>query len=183
MTLPSPIDILLILLWVFVVVLTSQRGLLGFIVALAGTVLLKPLQLLTVYSPPLALVAAVGVGLLIGSAGRFIPRISYRQPRWGYLLGAFGGVVLGSALVLTLIVSLPLGRDLNGALRYPSPDLPYGSVFQNSRLVALGRVILLYPLLEGRGEFSPASRATLSVLHTMFVAGQPWEEVTDTASR
>lgn len=183
MTLPSPIDILLVLLWVFVVVLTSQRGLLGFIVALAGTVLLKPLQLLTVYSPPMALVAAVGLGLLIGSAGRFIPRISYRQPRWGYLLGAFGGVILGSALVLTLIVSLPLGRDLNGALRYPSPDLPYQSVFQNSRLVELGRVILLYPLLRESGEFSPASRATLGVLHTMFVVGQPWEEVTDTASR
>lgn len=182
MTLPSSIDILLILLWVFVVVLTSQRGILGFIVGLAGTVLLKPLQLLTVYSPPLALVAAIGLGLLIGSAGRFIPRISYRQPRWGYLLGALGGMVLGSALVLTLIVSLPLGRDLNGALRYPSLDLPYRTVFQSSRLLDLGRAILLYPL-QRNGAYSPAGRATLNVLHTMFVVGQPWEEVTDTASR
>ena len=72
MILPSPLDILLILLWVLVVVLTSQRGLLGFIVALAGTVLLKPLQLLTVYSPPLAL-----VGLLlcaVGGLGLFLTR-------------------------------------------------------------------------------------------------------------
>ena len=66
MTLPSPLDILLILLWVLVVVLTSQRGLLGFIVALAGTVLLKPLQLLTVYSPPLALVAEFGLAVPLG---------------------------------------------------------------------------------------------------------------------
>lgn len=78
MTLPSPIDILLVLLWVFIVVLTTQRGILGLVVGLVGTVLLKPLQLLAVYSPPLALVAAIGLGLLIGSAGRFIPRISYR---------------------------------------------------------------------------------------------------------
>lgn len=182
MTLPSPVDLLLVLLWVFVVVLTSQRGILGFLVGLVGTVLLKPLQLLAVYSPPMALVAAIGLGLLIGSVGRIVPRISYRQPRWGYPLGALGGVILASALVLTLIVSLPLGRDLNGALRYPSPDLPYSAVFRNSRLVGLGRAILLYPL-QREGGFSPAGRATLEVLHTMFVVGRPWEEVADTASR
>lgn len=92
-------------------------------------------------------------------------------------------MVLGSAVVLTLIVSLPLGRDLNGALRYPSPDLPYQAVFRSSRAVDLGRAILLYPLLREGGAYGPAGRATLGALHTMFVVGQPWREVEDRASR
>ena len=183
MTLLTPIDILLPLLWLFVVVAAAQRGLVGLIAGLAGTVFLKPLLLLAAYSAPLALVVALLLGFLLTLLVRPFPNLSYRQPRWGYLLGALGGAVLGTALVVTLLVSLPLGRDLNGAVRYPAQEMPFSTLFERSRLVGLGRAILLYPLLAERGDVAPANRGVLSTLHTMFVVGQPWEEVNGTLSR
>ena len=187
MTLPpptlTPVDILLPLLWLFVVVVSAQRGLVGLIAGLTGAVLLKPFLLLATYSAPLALVVALLVGFLVTLLVRPFPALSYRQPRWGYLLGALGGAVLGTALVLTLLVSLPLGRDVNGALQYPAEETPFSALFERSRLVAFGRAILLYPLLERRGDVSPENRGVLSVLHTMFVVGQPWEEAEGQLSR
>ena len=38
------------------------------------------------------LVAALALGLLLALSVRLFPRLSYRQPRWGHLLGALGGV-------------------------------------------------------------------------------------------
>ena len=107
MTLPlptlTPVDILLPLLWLFVVVVSAQRGLVGLIAGLAGAVFLKPLLLLANTSAPLALGVALLLGFLVTLLVRPFPTLSYRQPRWGYLLGALGGAVLGIALVLTLL--------------------------------------------------------------------------------
>ena len=183
MTLLAPIDILLPLLWLFVVVVSAQRGLVGLIAGLAGAVFIKPLLLLASFSAPLALVVALLLGFLVTLLVRPFPSLSYRQPRWGYLLGALGGAVLGTALIVTLLVSLPMGRDLNGAVRYPDEEMPFSALFERSRLVAFGRAILLYPLLEQSGDVSPESRGVLSALHTMFVVGQPWEEANGTLSR
>ncbi len=187
MTLPlptlTPVDILLPLLWLFVVVVSAQRGLVGLIAGLAGAVFLKPLLLLANTSAPLALGVALLLGFLVTLLVRPFPTLSYRQPRWGYLLGALGGAVLGIALVLTLLVSLPLGRDLNGAVQYPAEEMPFSALFERSRLVAFGRAILLYPLLEKRGDVSPQNRDVLSALHTMFVVGQPWKEAEGQLSR
>ena len=180
---PTPIDILLPLLWLFIVVVSAQRGLVGLIAGLAGAVFLKPLLLLADTSAPLALVVALLLGLLLVLLVRPFPGLSYRQPRWGYPLGALGGAVLGTVLILTLLVSLPLGRDLNGAVQYPAEAMPFSSLFERSRLVAFGRAILLYPLLERRGEISPQNRDVLSALHTMFVVGQPWKEAEGQLSR
>ncbi len=172
----APIDILLPLLWLFIVVVSAQRGLVGLIAGLAGAVFLKPLLLVANYSAPLALVVALLLGFLVTMLVRPFPNLSYRQPRWGYLLGTLGGAVLGTALVLTLLVSLPMGRDLSGAVRYPDKEMPFAALFERSRLVSFGRAILLYPLLEQSGEIAPANRGVLNALHTMFVVGQPWEE-------
>lgn len=171
----SPVDVLLVLLWLSVVALAAQHGFLGLLVGLVGTLLLKPLLLLSEVSPLLSLACALVVGFLLSLVLRPFPRLSTRQPAYGRVLGAFGGVLLGSALVLALTVSLPLGRDLNGGVRYPDPKMPYAGALQRSRLVEVGRAILLYPLLEQSGQVAPEVRGALSVLHTMFVVGQPWE--------
>ncbi len=106
---------------------------------------------------------------------RPFPRLSYRQPAWGHLLGAFGGVLLASVLVLTLSISLPLGRDFSGAVLYPARDIPFSETLHRSRSVAAGRAILLYPLLERSGQLGPEYRG-LGVLHRLLVVGQPWRE-------
>ncbi len=183
MTLLAPIDILLPLLWLFVVVVSAQRGLVGLIAGLAGAVFIKPLLLVSSFSAPLALVVALLLGFLVTMLVRPFPNLSYRQPRWGYLAGAFGGAVLGTALVLTLLVSLPIGRDLSGAVRYPAREMPLVTLFERSRLVSFGRAILLYPLLERSGDVAPENRGVLSTLHTMFVVGEPWEEAQGRLSR
>ncbi len=183
MTLPAPIDVVLPLLWLFIVVVSAQRGLVGLIAGLAGAVFIKPLLLLASFSAPLALVVALLLGFLVTLAVRPFPNLSYRQPRWGHLLGGLGGAVLGTALLVTLLVSLPLGRDLNGAVRYPAAEIPFSALFERSRLVSLGRAILLYPLLAASGDVSPENRGVLSALHTMFVVGQPWEEANGQLSR
>ena len=76
-----------------------------------------------------------------------------------------------------------MGRDLSGAVRYPDEEMPFAALFERSRLVAFGRATLLYPLLAERGDVAPENRGVLSALHTMFVVGQPWEEVEGTLSR
>lgn len=172
----TPFDLALLLLWAATVALSAQRGVLGLLVGIVGVLFLRPLLLLAQKSALLALVAALLVGFLVTLSVRPFPRLSYRQPRWGHLLGAVGGALLGGALVLTLLVSLPIGRDLNGAVRYPAADLPFAGALQGSRLVDAGRAILLYPLLERSGQVAPEQRGVLSVLHNMFVVGQPWGE-------
>ena len=172
----TPIDLALLLFWLCVVILAAQRGVLGLIIGVLGVLFLRPLVQLAATSAPLALTVALLIGLLASLSVRPFPWLRYRQPRWGYLLGALGGAALGGALVLTLLVSLPIGRDLGGAVRYPAQSVPFAEVFGRSRLVGAGRAILLYPLLDKGGRIDPAHRGVLGALHDMFVVGQPWEE-------
>lgn len=173
---PTPIDVALLLLWAAVVWLSAQRGVLGFVIGFIGLLFLRPLLLLAERHAALALLLALVVGILVGVGVRLLPGLSLRQPRWGYLLGAFGGVLLGGALVVALLVSLPLGRDFSGALRYPDPEMPLAGALQDSRLVHAGRAILLYPLLEQRGQLAAEQRSLVATLHRFFVVGEPWRE-------
>jgi len=172
----TPFDLALLLFWASVVFLAAQRGFLGLLVGVVGVLLLRPLLLLAAVNILPALAAALAVGLLLALSVRPFPQLSHRQPRWGHALGALGGVFLGGALVLALLVSLPVGRDLSGAVRYPAPDIPFAEVVQRSRLGAVGRAILLYPLHERSGQVASENRGVLRVLHGLFVVGQPWRE-------
>ena len=177
MNLLTPFDAALLLLWTFVVYLAAQRGLPGLIVGTVSVLFWRPILLIAHRNPLLAVATALLVGFLVMLLMRPFPRLSYRQPAWGHALGALGGALLGSALVLTLTVSLPLGRDLNGVLWYPAQDIPFAELLQRSRSVAAGRAILLYPLLERSGQLGPRYRGTLSTLHRLLIVGQPWGEV------
>jgi len=157
------------------VALAAQRGLLGLIVGVGAVALLKPLLWLAQLSAFAALLTALLLGLLLGASVRPLPRFARRQPPWAHLLGALGGVLLGGALTLALAASLPVGRDLNGAVRYPAPGLPLEETLQGSRLVEVGRAILLYPLLEREGLVAPEERAALRILHGLLVPDRPWE--------
>ncbi len=174
--LPSPIDVVLLLLWFSVVVLAAQHGFLGLLVGVVGTIFLNPLLRLAEVNPLLGLFCALLIGFLLSVVLRPFPRLSTRQPAYSHVLGALGGALLGGTLVLALAVSLPLGRDFNGAMRYPDPKMPYADALQSSRLVELGRVIVLYPLLQESGEVAPAYRGVLRVLHDVLVVKPPWEE-------
>ncbi len=172
----TPFDAALLLLWGFIVYLAAERGLPGLIVGVVSVLFWRPILLLAGENLFLALAAALVVGFLVTLLMRPFPRLSYRQPAWGHLLGAFGGVLLASVLVLTLTVSLPLGRDFSGAVLYPARDIPFSETLHRSRSVAAGRAILLYPLLERSGQLGPEYRG-LGVLHRLLIVGQPWREV------
>lgn len=173
MNLLTPFDAALLLLWMFMMYLAAQRGLLGLIVSTMSVLLWRPILVVANKNPLLAVAAALLVGFLVTLLTRSFPRLSYRQPVWGHALGALGGALLGSALVLTLMVSLPIGRDPSGAVRYPAQDVPFSESLQRSRSVAAGRAILLYPLLERSGQLGPQYRGTLSTLHRLLIVGQP----------
>ena len=95
MTLPpftlTPVDILLPLLWLFVVVVSAQRGLVGLIAGLTGAVLLKPFLLLATYSAPLALVVALLVGFLVTLLVRAFSRAELPPTPLGLPLGGARG--------------------------------------------------------------------------------------------
>lgn len=172
----SPFDVVLLLLWLLIVVLAAQQGFLGLIVGFVGSLLLRPLLSLAQTSPLLSLACALLVGLLLSLTLRPFPRLSTRQPSYAHVLGAFGGALLASTIVLALSVSLPLGRDINGAVRYPDPATPFAEPLQRSRFVEVGRAILLYPLFNESGQVAPQLQGVLNVLHRVFVVGRPWEE-------
>jgi hypothetical protein len=177
MSLPvSPLDVFSLLLWGFVVMLAAQRGFLGLILGVLGLLLLRPLLLLAAWNPLVTLVVALLLGLVFSAMLRPFPRLSSRQPRYAHVLGGVGGVLLGGALLLALSVSLPLARDMNGALRYPDPEMPLAELAQSSHLVKVGRAILLYPLLQESGSAALPAQGVLNVLHGLLVVGQPWEE-------
>ncbi len=157
--------------------LAAQRKLSGLFVGLGGVILLRPLLLLGHLSGPLAVLVALLVGLGLGFAGRTVSReVRLSSPLFS-LLGGLGGFLLGCALIIVVVTSLPIAHDVSGRIVYPPQDLqePFLSAVQRSRLIDQGRDILLYPLLERQGLIPPGERATLHTLHEFFIVGKPWE--------
>lgn len=159
-----------------VAALTTERRWTGAIIAAAGVLLLGPLLRLGLDSPVTALLAAVVVGLLLAIlTSRFIRDTG--PSRAGAVVGGIAGLVFGATLLLSALVSLPIGRTAEGSLVYPPQNLPVSvqGAANRSPLVAYGRSVLLQPLLANQQNSEPASQWTVTrLLHDWLVPGEPW---------
>lgn len=174
----SWIDPLLALLVAGLAALGASRRLTGLWVGVGGLLLLRPFLLLSQATPVVALILALLAGLLLGLLGRNLMPSLRTGVAWQQAAGAIGGGLLGVALVLTMVTSLPIQRspfDPN-QLFYPPRDLPAGiqGPVQGSWTVRLGRDILLHPLLEAQGSVPEGRLAALRGLHRWLVVGEPW---------
>lgn len=156
-----------------------ERRLMGLALGLAAALLLRPLVILGALSPIAALTAAIVAGIAVAVLVRTIvpprrTRVVYQQ-----VLGGIGGFAIGALLVLALVTSLPIQRNPIDAreIFYPPRNLPepLNQAAAGSRLVQLGRDILLFPLLDGRVPFSETERTVYGSLHDYLVVGTPWE--------
>lgn len=170
------IDLLLALLFAVLIALGAERRVGGLVLGVGGAVLLRPLLLLGQASALLALTVALIAGLALALAARRIG-VKRSSSSSHALLGGIGGALLGTALVLSTAVSLPLERNDVGQLIYPPQELPamIAPAVRTSRVFREGRDILLYPLLDAQGDVAPRRRPVLRVLHSYLVVGEPWE--------
>ncbi len=176
----SWLDLLLVVIVAALTSLAAERRLAGFFVGLGGVMLLRPMLLLANVNLVLGIVAALAAGLGLSLLGRRL----YRQQRGGSVvltgLGALGGSLLSITLVLALVTSLPIQRNpANEAeLFYPPRDLsgPLASAVRDSKLVGVGRDILLYPLLVRQNEIAPAQQRVIQGLHRLLIVGEPWKQ-------
>ena len=171
------IDLALVLVVASVAALASERRLSGFFVGIGDVLLLRPLLVLAEINPFVGLVAALVVGLGLSFLGRVLLPPSRGGMWFQRLLGALGGLALGLVLVLALVTSLPIQRNPLDQIVYPPRDLPepFNQAVVSSRMVLLGRDILLYPLLDAQGDLA-ASEGILRGLHSYLVVGEPWKE-------
>ena len=174
----SWIDLILVLIVASLTSLAAERRLAGFFVGLGGALLLRPLLLLAHANVVVGVLAALVVGLGLSLLGRRL----YRQNRGGNALltalGGLGGLLLGVSLVIALVTSLPIQRNPANPteLFYPPRGLPgpVAKAVSDSRLIKVGRDILLYPLLVRQGDIGPAEQRVFQGLHSLFIIGEPW---------
>ncbi len=170
------LDIVLVLMVATTTALGAKRHLHGLLVGVGGVLLLRPLLVVGHQDPWIALAAALVGGVLLALIGQRLISPAVRQ-RWpAMVLGGFGGLVLGLAMLVAIVVSLPIERSaaIQNAIIYPPSNAPLGlsEVFKRSPTVRLGRTILLYPLLEEpEAEFE---RTLYPRLRSWFVVGEPW---------
>jgi hypothetical protein len=153
----------------------AKRRLTGLAVGVGALVLFRLLLVVFVNSPWVGLAFALSAGVLLGLLGRSLIPQRRGSALPGTLLGGVGGFVLGLLLVFATVTSLPIERNLNDQIVYPPRLLPLSvrAAVIESRLVAVGRDILLYPLLVRDGVLEPS--AVTAGLHRFFVVGEPWE--------
>ncbi len=168
------LDVVLLVWIAALTALGAQRKMTGLLVGVGGVALLRILLVVFAHNAAVGLLFALAAGLLLGFAGRALIQRRRGSALPAVVLGGVGGFLLGVVFVLVTVTSLPIERNLNNQLVYPPRDLPLnlrGAVI-NSRLVSLGRDILLYPLLVRDGVIEPSG--VKSGLHAFFVVGEPW---------
>ncbi|MCA9836066.1 MAG: hypothetical protein KC422_04105 [Trueperaceae bacterium] len=169
-------DLILIVVFAALTALGAKRKLMGLIVGLGAALVFKPLLLVLQGNVYVALLLALVTGLILGLSSRFLLVRRIGTAGIYQFAGALGGAILATLVVLSVTTSLPLGRDINGLITYPSSSLPtgFGNAVRQSRLVNLGRDILLYPLLASEPRLS-GKEGLYEPLHKFFVTGKPWE--------
>ena len=121
---------------------------------------------------------AMAAGLILGLLGLRLNTQLTMPEYLGNILGGIGGSLLGLLMVLAVITSFPLEKNINDQIVYPSHNLKpaiRGAV-QQSYLVNIGRNILLYPLLKQQANYSEPQDKIYGVLHNLLVVGKPWEK-------
>ncbi len=170
------IDVVLVLMVAITTALGAKRRLVGLVVGAGAVLLLRPLMVVGSRDPWVALAAALVGGILLALIGQRLVSPALRQ-RWpGTVLGGLGGLMLGLAMLVALVVSLPIERSPanQNALIYPPSNAPLGlsEVFKRSPTVRMGRTILFYPLLEEPD--AEYERTLYQGLRSWFVVGEPW---------
>jgi uncharacterized membrane protein YeaQ/YmgE (transglycosylase-associated protein family) len=170
-------DLVLVLGFSALTALGVQRRLMGLVVGLGGLLVFRPLLIVLSGNAYLALLFALVAGLLLGLISRFFLVRRVGTGRLYQILGGLGGAFLGVIMVLALVTSFPIGHNINNQIIYPSTSLPASltNAVRQSRLVNVGRDILLYPLLEAEPRFASGTGSIYKSLHQFFVVGQPWE--------
>ncbi|MEM6431570.1 MAG: hypothetical protein AAF708_20195 [Deinococcota bacterium] len=171
------LDALFLLVMIAVTALASQRNLTGLVVGLGSLIVYKPLMLLAGRNLGASLIAGLVLAAGLGFGGRIVARFVKLRPLTGSLLGAVGGIVMSLLLVLSFSISLPLRRDINNNVVYPPDTWPQTleTTMARSRVIQLGRNVLLYPLFRP-DEFSSAERPILNLMHRYLVTGEPWTQ-------
>lgn len=170
------IDALLVLIVAAATAMGAKRRLVGLVVGVGAVLLLKPLLVVGSRSPALALIAALVGGLLLAVISQRIGSPGNRQ-RWpGMVAGGFGGLLLGLAIVVALVTSLPIERNVANPreIYYPPRNAPgsLSTVLQRSPMVTFGRNVLLAPLLPP--PESEVERRAFQSLRSWFVVEDPW---------
>jgi hypothetical protein len=172
------LDAVLLLIVAATTAVAAERRMAGLVVGVGGALALRPLLALAQLQPWLGIVGALVAGLALALVGRQLLPAAPRYARWPRLLGGLGGAFLGFAIVVTLVTSLPIQRNPvePGLIYYPPRDLPSSlqRAVAESSLVAFGRSVLLFPLLDPRGGIETGERPVLSALHAWAVVGEPW---------
>lgn len=173
------LDFVLVAIPPAMAVLGSERRLMGLALGIAAVLLLRPLVLIGNMSPIAALAVALVAGVAVAMLVRAVVPQRRTRVRYQYVLGGIGGFAIGVVLVLAFVTSLPIQRNPVNAreIFYPPRNLPepLNQAVTRSRLVELGRDILLFPLLDGRVPFSETERVVYGNLHDYLVIGTPWE--------
>ena len=174
------LDVVLVAIPAALAVLGAERRLTGLALGAAAFLLLRPLVVIGTASPILALLLALVAGVVIALLMRTFVPFRRNGARVQQVAGGVGGFAMGVLLVLTLVTALPIQRNpINEReIFYPPRNLPapVGQAVTSSRLVELGRDILLFPLLDGRMSFTATERTIYDGLHGYLVVGAPWEE-------
>jgi hypothetical protein len=174
----SILDVVLVLVIATLCALGAQRRLTGLLIGVGGALALRPLLILADLNPWLALVGALLVGLGLALLGRQVLQVSTAPGALTSVAGGFGGAVLGVALVLALVTSLPIERSpLNpSGLVYPPQSLPAFAqpAIRDSTFVSVGRDVLFAPLLTGPAALPPGRAVVVDALHRWIVVGEPW---------
>lgn len=173
------LDALLVIFVMAVAALTSGRRWTGVTFAAAGLLLVGPLLRLGLDSAWLALLVAVAaVFILAILTTRLLGAPAANRGKAGVIAGSLLGLVFGAVLLLSMMVSLPLGRNSAGQIVYPQfEEMPVvlHEALIGSPLVSYGRTVLLQPLLAAQVNPPAASEWEVTVwLHDWLVPGEPW---------
>lgn len=170
-------DFLLMAFVASLIALGVKRQMSGLLVGIGAVLGFRVLLTISANSnSAVAIAFALIAGLILGLFGLKLNNIKVSDLLKS-ILGGFGGVLLGVLMLLAIITSLPLEKNINNLIVYPGQQLPRAvrPAVQESYFVDIGRNILLYPIIE-KSNFNAGSANVYKLLHQFMIVGKPWEK-------